>query len=212
MVRVRLPRLVTQDTPNVAKQHKRKAIVFVSLVGVLTFTSALLLVLAPAPLGGPGSNVTLLNSQSAAGADMQAVFSTQRPITSGRWTSILIRHSRTSGSQTLGNGDHFIISNGNGGVEGQIAMGGRWLNQVPAMAPDGASSIDDGCITICLVGDFDIAVPRYVQVRQLSELVKTLQAGLGIPTNRVWTLDEPRSSASVGRLFPVAEFRDSLMR
>ncbi len=211
MVRVRLPRLRTQDTPNVAKQHKRKAIVFVSLVGVLTFTSALLLVLAPAPLG-TGTDMTLLNRQTTPGADLQAVFSTQRPIVSGHWTSILVRHSRSAGSQSVGTGDHFIIGNGNGGPEGQIAMGGRWLNQLPATAPGGTSSIDDGCVTICLVGDFDAQVPRYVQVRQLTELVNTLQAGLGIPTDRVWTLTEPRSGASVGQMFPVAEFRNSLSR
>src|SRR5437016_939088 len=112
------------------KKSHRKLIVFSTLLGVLSLTSALLMALAPAPL------------------------------VPSRWRYLYIHHSQTPagnaitlGQATGGLGDHFVIGNGDGLMDGEIQVGQRWNQQQVALPPLGANKIDPACISIGLVGD-----------------------------------------------------------
>lgn len=201
-----------------AKQHQRKAVVFVSLIGVLTLTTTFLLALAPAPLA-PGAQATLFNAQSTPTHDLSMVFQTDRPVQRGYWSGILIHHSHTPGGDARslahpqhGVGDHFVIGNGAGSADGQIEISARWMSQAGALAPEGSAAMDRRCISICLVGNFDEASPSPLQLQRTAQLVTTLQGQLGIPADRVWTLKTRQSAAGVGSHFPDAQFRGMLLR
>jgi hypothetical protein len=197
------------------KKAHRKFIVFASLIGVLTFTSALLLALAPAPLTpAAASSLFAIDAPDS----MDAVFMTEVPARAGQWKYIYIHHSRTTGGNavTLGQltgglNDHFVIGNGDGAIDGEIQIGQRWNQQLPANQPIGATGIDPACISICVVGDFDRGMPTPTQMRRLSQLVGTLQGRYHIPADRVLLLGQPNSPAGSGRYFPLTAFRDQLL-
>lgn len=176
------------EAPVVAKQHKRKAIVFVSLVGVLTLTSTLLLLLAPAPLR-PSAAVTLFNANSPSG-DYQVIFQTDRPIEVGRWKSLLVR--TTPASTSTVNGDHFALGSARTGVDGQIEISARWMSQLAALPPAGTSQIDAGCVSICVETVNGKLTP--LQQERLGQLVTVLQRRLDIPSTQVWRVDSPQTS------------------
>ena len=197
------------------KQPNRKVVVFTTLISVLTLTSALLLALAPAPLT-PDASSSLFAIDAP--ESMDVIFQTQASVRPGRWKYIYIHHSRTNGGNglTLGDrnsglGDHFVVCNGDGGVDGELQIGQRWTQQLTPAAPAGASFKDDGCISICIVGDFDRALPTPTQIRRLAQLVKSLQGRLDIPAGQVLLMNQPNSTAAVGRYFPATAFREQLL-
>lgn len=197
------------------KRGQRKFVVFTSLVGMLTVTSALLLALAPAPLT-PDASGSLYAVDSPQALD--AIFQTQVAVRPGQWKYLYVRHSAstTGNAMTLGEatgtlGDHFVIGNGDGAFDGEIQLGYRWDQQAPAAAPIGAAEIDPACISICLIGDFDSTVPTPLQLRRLGQLVATLQVRLGIGDERVILVDQANSPAGIGRYFPTTAFREQLL-
>jgi hypothetical protein len=198
------------------KNSHRKFIVFVSLVGLLTLTSALLLALAPAPLmPDAASSLFAIDAPSS----LDVIFNTKVQSPPNRWKYIYVRHSRTASGNALslgqtpgGLGDHFVIGNGDGAIDGEIQIGQRWNHQQPATPPAGAQKIDPACVSICLVGDFDRTVPTQTQLRRLSQLVGTLQGKYGIASNCVVLQTEVSSSpAGIGRYFPSTAFRQQLL-
>jgi hypothetical protein len=197
------------------KQPNRKVVVFTTLVGVLTLTSALLLALAPAPLT-PDASSSLFAIDAP--ESMDVIFQTQASIRSGRWRYIFIHHSRTNSGNGItlsqrgtGLGDHFVVCNGDGGIDGELQIGQRWTQQLSAVAPTGAAFRDDGCISICVVGDFDRTVPTPTQIRRLTQLVNSLQGRLDIPAGQVLLMNPLGSNAGVGRYFPMTAFRQQLL-
>ena len=108
-------------------------------------------------------------------------------------------------------GDHFVIGNGDGCDDGEIQIGQRWNQQLSALPPAGASKIDDACISICMVGDFDQTVPTQTQIRRITQLVSALQGQLHIPQESVLLVDNPKSPAGIGRYFPKLAFRSQLL-
>jgi N-acetylmuramoyl-L-alanine amidase len=196
-------------------QPNRKVLVFVSLIGTLTLTSALLLSLAPAPLtADTATSLFAVDTPTS----LDPVFDTQTPTTAGRWRYIYIHQSRTvSGSaaslaQANALSDHFVIGNGDGCVDGEIQITQRWNLQSSILNPPvGVSKIDPACISICLIGDFDQGRPTPTQERRLAQLVDALQSRLQIPAKHVLTMDEPGSPAGVGRQFPVTAFRNQIL-
>jgi hypothetical protein len=199
------------------KKSRRRIVVFTSLIAVLTFTSALLLALAPAPLSPEFvSSLFAVDEPDS----MDAVFQTEAGPRSVQWKSIYIHHSATGSGNavTLGQlsggaglGDHFVIGNGEGAIDGEIQIGQRWNRQLAATPPAGAPALDPGCISICLIGDFDRTVPTPTQIKRLSQLVAALQARYGISNDRVIVLSRPRSAASCGKYFPMTALRDQLL-
>jgi hypothetical protein len=74
------------------KKSHRKVVVFTSLIGVLMFTSALLMALAPAPLTPDATNSLFAID---APASMDAIFDTQVPANNTTWKYIYVHHSRS---------------------------------------------------------------------------------------------------------------------
>ena len=198
------------------KSSQRKFIVFTSLIGVLTVTSALLLALAPAPVSpDAASSLYAIDAPST----LDVIFDTKVAVRPDRWRYIYIRHTRTTsgnaltlGQGTNGIGDHFVIGNGSGAIDGEIQIGQRWNQQVTALPPLPGAVIDPACVSISLVGDFDRTVPTPTQLHRLSQLVRTLQNRLGIPAQNVLLLTEQSGSpAGSGKYFPSGAFRAELL-
>jgi hypothetical protein len=199
------------------KKSRRTLIVLTSLVGVLTFTSALLLALSPAPLS-PDTSASLFAVDAPTGLDV--VFETKVPPARDRWAYVFVHHSNTPAGSALtlaqrnssGLGDHFVIGNGDGCADGEIQIGQRWNNQLSATPPAGATNIDPKCISICLVGDFDHTVPTPTQLKRLAQLIETIQSRLQIPAERVMLVTQPGvGGAGIGKYFPTAAFREQLL-
>ena len=196
------------------KQAHRKFYVFASLITVLTLTSALLLALAPAPLiPDASSSLFAIDAPDS----MDVIFRTTTPTQRERWAYIYIHQSQTPGGNALtlaqrrgGFGDHFVIGNGDGAIDGEIQIAQRWDAQMPANPPIGAASMDPTCISICIIGDFDQARPTPTQLRRLAQLVNTLQARFRIAADHVM-IAQASSPAGVGRHFPVQDFRHLLL-
>src|SRR5688572_31655749 len=80
---------------------------------------------------------------------MDAIFQTDSPIRTARWKYIYVHHSRTTSGNAMtlarsadGVGDHFVIGNGDGCIDGEIQIGQRWNKQLSALPPAGAKEID----------------------------------------------------------------------
>jgi hypothetical protein len=197
------------------KQSRRRFIVFTSLIAVLTFTSALLLALAPAPLT-PDAASSLFAVDAP--QSMDAIFSTEVAPAPQRWKYVYIHHSRTTagnaitlGQETGGLNDHFVIGNGDGALDGEIQVGQRWNRQLSANPPAGATGIDPSCISICLIGDFDRTVPTPMQIKRLAQLVGTLQGRFHIGGDKVIVFNHAQSPAGSGKYFPMTALRDQLL-
>ncbi len=178
-----------------AKQNKRKAIVFFSLIGSLSVTTTLLLALAPAPLT-PGAAATLFNANTVQSplADMGSVYRTDRPIVAGAWTDIIVRRDRGISTDGPSLADHFVIGNGiNGGADGEIRIAARWMSQTPASSIRGAGS--DRCISICVAGD--VGGVTILQNQRLEQLLASLKQQLGINADRVQVSTQPPTIAAI---------------
>lgn len=198
------------------KQSRRSFFVLSSLVGVLTLTSVLLRAMQGAPLTADAASSLVANESRAA---MGVIFNTQIPAKQSRWTTIYIHHSRTANgtAQSLahergGCGDHFVIGNGNGAVDGEVQVTERWNHQQAADPAPGFVNIDAKCVSICVVGDFDKTAPTPSQLRQLEHLVQTLQEHFRISASGVWLFDCADSPAGSGRYFPSSAFQGQLLR
>jgi hypothetical protein len=184
----------------------RNVIVGAILLGSLSLTGLLLVVLAPSPLV-PGAAWSLMAVDS-----IDQAFLTRSPIRQDQWQTIYIRHTRSRagnaesiGRETGGLPDHFLIGNGYGCNDGELQVGKRWNEQQPA-----GGGINPGCIVICLVGDFDQSIPTERQMESLVRLVSALQKRLGIPTQNVIVYDRPGSPAGIGRNFPISSLAKAL--
>lgn len=190
-------------------------VVLVSLVAVLTVTSALLWGIAPAPLNQQASSSLFAVD---APQSLDEIFDTNTRIEKNRWQYIYIHHSGTAGgnagtlAQPVGGlPDHFVIGNGDGCADGEIQIGQRWTQQlVPGRTP-GADWILPNCISICLIGDFSQGRPTAAQQRHLAGLVSSLEARLHIPRSRVWFDTKANSAAGIGTYFPASDFRSQIL-
>jgi N-acetylmuramoyl-L-alanine amidase len=200
---------LSRSVSRVKKKSKRTFIVFSSLVGGLTATSALLLYMAPAPLRPETPNSLSATTEISA---LDPIFQTARRATDSRWKYIYIHQSRTlnGGAASTGLADHFIIGNGTGCGDGEIQYTPRWDKQEPAAPPAGASEIDPACITICVIGNFDRTTPTPAQLKRLTQLISALRSKLDIPADRVLSLDGQDSAAGTGRYFPITSIREQL--
>lgn len=192
--------------------------VFVTLILFMTGTSALLLALSRPPMT-PDATHALYAVEPSRSLDV--IFNTQAPATASRWQYIYVHHTQTPNGNaqslaelngSLGLGDHFVIGNGRGAIDGEIQLSHRWMQQLQATPPAGAGYIDPACISIALVGDFDRALPTNTQIQSLNQLLATLQHRLKIPAERVIFRDVPQSAAGIGQYFPTTAFRSQLLK
>ncbi len=109
------------------------------------------------------------------------------PMASGRWKSIVIHHAavdkgtvksldryhREQRHMENGLAYHFLIGNGNGMGDGEIAVGNRWKKQLDGghLHSEAQNKIALG---ICLIGDFNKHPPTARQLRSLEDLVRAL--------------------------------------
>ena len=154
----------------------------------------------------------------------------------GRWQAIVIHDSGTpagdlaslerrhSRAGLAGLGHHFVIGNGQGMDDGQVAIGYRWDHQLPgahaaagmALSCAGAPALDaaalnQGAIAVCIVGNVGRRAPTDAQVAALVSLVRSLQAEFGIRGDRVRFRSELGASGGAAGEFPLAFMRERIL-
>jgi LysM repeat protein len=152
---------------------------------------------------------------------------TDTRVTAGKWKYIVLHHSGTYMGTVKGmdryhreqrhmeNGlaYHFVIGNGNGMGDGEIAVGHRWKEQLDGghLRSDELNAVSIG---ICLVGDFEHAHPTPKQMDSLRALIHDLldRCKLGASSVRTHQQINPVYTRCPGREFPteafLAEFKD----
>jgi predicted CoA-binding protein len=143
----------------------------------------------------------------------------------GRWKYIVIHHSgvdtgtvkamdryhREVRHMENGLAYHFVIGNGDGMDDGEIAAGSRWTRQL-----DGGHLISESqnkvSLDICLVGNFDKHKPTAKQLQRLTALVQALLTRCKLSPNAVRTYQQINvvPTRCPGRHFPTKSFPASL--
>ena len=127
------------------------------------------------------------------------------------WRHIVIHHSATdSGSAGAFDkahrdrgwdelGYHFVITNGDGGVDGEVEVGTRWRKQKHGAHCGGTpdNEYNEYGIGICLVGDFTESLPSDAQLRALEALVDYLVQTYSVsPRAVIGHRDAPHASTA----------------
>ncbi len=95
---------------------------------------------------------------------------------------------------------HFLIGNGRGMQDGEVAATFRWQEQSEG-AHAGSLKHNQKGIGICLVGDFNKSAPTKKQLASLKSLLAWLEAATGIPRERILRHSDIRSTACPGKKF-----------
>lgn len=145
----------------------------------------------------------------------------------GRWRYIVIHHSGTDFGTVKGmdryhreerhmeNGlaYHFVIGNGRGMGNGEVAVGGRWTRQLDGghLASEDLNRVSLG---ICLIGNFEKDRPTPQQLASLKALAIALLDRCALKTKAVTTHQQihPRHTQCPGRKFPAKQFMTDLPR
>jgi LysM repeat protein len=143
----------------------------------------------------------------------------------GRWQYIVIHHSGVD-TGTVKSMDHyhrevrhmenglaydFVIGNGSGMGDGEIAVGPRWTRQLDGghLASEAQNKIALG---ICLVGNFDEHLPSSRQLQSLRALVEALMGRCRLSPAAVKTHQQINvvHTRCPGAKFPASSFVSSL--
>lgn len=125
--------------------------------------------------------------------------------TSGDVESIHQSHLKNkdrSGNRWLGIGYHFVIGNGDGMPDGEIAPTFRWHQQLPG-AHAGNKEFNDCGIGIVLVGNFAKKPPTEAQVSATKRLVSDLANEFVIESSCIIGHGTVRATECPGRYFPM---------
>ncbi len=147
------------------------------------------------------------------------------PVRPGRWQYIVIHHSGVD-TGTVKAMDHyhhdvrhmenglaydFVIGNGSGMGDGEIAVGRRWTKQLDGghLASEAQNKVALG---ICLVGNFDQHRPTPREMDSLRALVEALMARCQLTPRAVKTHQQINiiHTRCPGALFPTRSFLESL--
>jgi LysM repeat protein len=147
------------------------------------------------------------------------------PVLPGRWQYIVIHHSAVdTGTVKAMDNYHrevrhmenglaydFVIGNGNGMGDGEIAVGQRWTRQLDGghLASEAQNKIALG---ICLVGNFDTHAPSRKEMESLRALVVALMARCNLTSRAVKTHQQINivHTRCPGEKFPASKFLASL--
>ncbi|RMH13084.1 MAG: N-acetylmuramoyl-L-alanine amidase [Planctomycetota bacterium] len=205
------------------KALTRTRLVWGSLVLSMSIVGGALAMLVDDAGTGRGG-LTLSPLVSISRDAFESIFETDVPIEPGRWDSIVITHSATPygtpasldarqrQASQQGLGHHFVIGNGSGMSAGEIHVGYRWLEQLPAalVFAHGQGADANRALSICLVGDGNRQRFDALQVQRLAQLVAELARRCEIPESRVYLHSDVAGTSSPGRYFPEAQFRELL--
>jgi hypothetical protein len=177
-----------------------------------------------------GSTVKAPVSRTRAAAHVSLPYSIKRaialaPVRAGRWQYIVIHHSGVD-TGTVKGMDHyhrdvrhmenglaydFVIGNGSGMGDGEIAVSRRWTLQLDGghLASEAQNKIALG---ICLVGNFDEHPPTRKEMESLRALVVALMARCDLTPRAVKTHQQINivHTRCPGTKFPTRSFLDSL--
>jgi hypothetical protein len=147
------------------------------------------------------------------------------PVRAGRWQYIVVHHSGVD-TGTMKGMDHyhrdvrhmenglaydFVIGNGSGMGDGEIAVSRRWTLQLDGghLASEAQNKIALG---ICLVGNFDEHPPTHKEMESLRALVVALMARCDLTPRAVKTHQQINivHTRCPGTKFPTQAFLDSL--
>ena len=133
------------------------------------------------------------------------------------WRYIVIHHSATNGGNAAEFGQmhrdrgwdemgyHFVITNGDGGSNGQVQVGSRWWKQKWGAHTGGTpdNEYNEYGIGICIVGNFMNHNPTPEQLKSTRELVAYLMETYKIPMrNLISHKDAPNTNTECcGRVF-----------
>ena len=147
------------------------------------------------------------------------------PVKPGRWQFIVIHHSGVDTGTVKGMDQYhrevrhmenglaydFVIGNGSGMGDGEIAIGPRWTRQLDGghLASEAQNKIALG---ICLVGNFDEHPPDPRQLASLRALIQALMIRCGLTPDAVKTHQQINiiRTRCPGARFPTASFLESL--
>jgi len=143
----------------------------------------------------------------------------------GRWQYIVIHHSGVD-TGTVKGMDHyhrevrhmenglaydFVVGNGSGMGDGEIAVGQRWTKQLDGghLASEAQNKV---AIGICLVGNFDTHQPSRREMDSLRSLVQALMARCNLTPRAVKTHQQINivRTRCPGAKFPASSFLESL--
>lgn len=126
---------------------------------------------------------------------------------SGSVESIDAEHRQrrdSSGHPWMGIGYHFVIGNGHGMGDGEIAPTFRWTQQLQG-AHAGNALYNERGIGIVLVGNFEHGPPSLRQRAAARRLVLALRREYGISVDRVVAHRDVRNTKCPGTFFPLDE-------
>lgn len=196
----------------------RRQRVWAALGATMTGIGGLFLALDRAPTARGG---LALMQTAAPDPGVSRILDLAGSIEPGRWKGIVIHHSGSAvgSAESLtrvhqdmglrGLGYHFVLTNGKGGPDGQIAVGYRWTDQLAGAHTTGvdADRYNREYLGVCLVGDGDRRPFTESQIAAAAELVAELARACEIPADHVVLSRDISPSAGPGRLFPEAAFR-----
>ena len=106
-----------------------------------------------------------------------------------------------NGNPWRGIGYHFLLGNGHGMKDGEVAATFRWKEQSDG-AHAGSARYNTQGIGICLVGNFDEEPPTPAQMQSLRDLMTTLRAECRIGTDGIVRHTDIKQTACPGKHFP----------
>lgn len=117
-----------------------------------------------------------------------------------------LKNKDKNGNPWLGIGYHFVIGNGQGMPDGEIAETFRWKQQLPG-AHAGVGEYNQHGIGICLVGNFENKPPTSDQLTSVKRLVQTLTREYGIDGSHVIGHGDVKATECPGQHFPLSDVR-----
>lgn len=148
---------------------------------------------------------------------------TSLPQERNAWQYIVVHHSASpTGNATVfdrlhrgkgwdGLAYHFVITNGNGGLDGGLEISPRWSTQkhgahagaLPAATrADFRNGFNEFGIGICLVGNFERQQPTERQLETLARLIQELRTQFDIPADHILGHATVKGTACPGGDFP----------
>jgi hypothetical protein len=197
--------------------QKRVAVVLASLVGTLTLSAGVLLLMEGGAVGSPAAGVAYEQTAVTARLDPTAT------LRQGAWNYIIIYESGdlAGSAASLADGRvygepnhpsstvrpkanfHFVIdsarSKRDAVVDGELEVGTTWLNQEPGAPYAGWPDVRyhqvspyNTAVGVCFIGNLSREPISEMQNRSLVQVVRELQNRLNIPKDRVlfqWELE-----------------------